>query len=108
MRFLHGIDYSILKEFIRVMEKVNCYIWCSNSQIFDIMKFFLEQESKEIYFEILTWNKTNPTPATNGVWLPDIEYCLYFRESGVVLNDGYFLKSKWYLSPINKKRQGFI
>lgn len=98
-----GIDYSILNEFIRVMEKVNCFIWCSKSQIFDILKFFLEQEEREIYFEILTWNKTNPTPATNGVWLPDIEYCLYFRESGVKLNDGYSHKSKWYISPINKK-----
>lgn len=39
---------------------------------------------------------------TNNVWLPDIEYCLYFRETGVRLNDGYDLKSKWYISPINK------
>ena len=53
-------------------------------------------------YEILTWNKTNPTPMTNNVFLPDIEYCLYFREKGVKLNDGYQLKSKWYESPINK------
>jgi DNA modification methylase len=53
-------------------------------------------------FEILTWNKTNPTPMTNNTFLPDIEYCLYFREKGVPLNDGYELKSKWYISPINK------
>lgn len=46
--------------------------------------------------------KTNPTPATNNVWLPDIEYCLFFREKGVKLNDGYEVKSKWYISPINK------
>ena len=98
-----GIDYSLLEEFMRVMEKVNCFIWCSKSQIFDIMKFFLEREDKEIFFEILTWNKTNPTPATNGTWLPDIEYCLWFKESGVILNDGYEHKSKWYISPINKR-----
>lgn len=97
-----GIDYSILKEFLRIMKKVNCFIWCSKLQIYDIMKFFLEQD-KEIFFEILTWNKSNPTPATYNVWLPDIEYCLYFREQGVALNDGYEHKSKWYVSPINKK-----
>lgn len=34
--------------------------------------------------------------------MSDIEYCLYFRESGVKLNDGYEIKSKWYVSPINK------
>lgn len=94
-----GIDYSILNEFIRVMKKVNCFIWCSKEQILDILNFF---KSKGCMYEILTWNKTNPTPMTNNNFLPDIEYCLYFRETGVKLNDGYSLKSKWYISPINK------
>lgn len=35
-----GIDYSILQEFVRVMKKINCFIWCSKLQILDIMKFF--------------------------------------------------------------------
>lgn len=34
--------------------------------------------------------------------MPDIEYCLCFRENGHKLNDGYELKSKWYISQINK------
>lgn len=51
----------------------------------------------------MTWNKSNPTPTTNNSWLPDIEYCLYFREKGVAYNLGYELKSKWYESPANKK-----
>lgn len=89
-----GIDYSILSELIRVMKKINCFIWCSKMQILDIMNFF---DKFGCNFEILTWNKTNNT------WLPDIEYCLYFREKGIRLNDGYKLKSKWYASPINKK-----
>lgn len=99
-----GIDFAILDEFVRVMKKINCFIWCSKLQIFDIMKYFLETlKNREIYFEILTWNKTNPTPTTNNSWLPDIEYCLYFREKGVLYNDGYELKSKWYESPANKR-----
>ena len=53
------------------------------------------------YFEILTWGKTNPVPSCKNTWLPDIEYCLYFREAGVKLNDGYTLKSKWYTSSTN-------
>ena len=96
-----GINYDILNEFVRVMKKVNCFIWCSKLQIFDIMKFFLETLDKEIYFELLTWCKTNPTPTTNNSWLPDIEYCLYFREKGVPYNDGYELKHKFYVSPAN-------
>lgn len=94
-----GIDYSIFDDFVRVLKYINCFIWCSKDQIFDILNYFV---NKDCMFEILTWNKTNPTPMTNNTYLPDIEYCLYFREKGVKLNDGYELKSKWYISPINK------
>lgn len=98
-----GIDYSILDDFVRVMKNVNIFIWCSKEQINDIMNYFLNIDKKTINFEILVWAKDNPTPLTNNTWLPDIEYCLYFREKGVTLNNGYELKSKWYSSPINKK-----
>lgn len=94
-----GIDYKIYDEIIRILKKVNCFIWCSKDQIYDTLNYFV---NKGCMFEILTWNKTNPTPMTNNTFLPDIEYCLYFREKGVPLNDGYDLKSKWYISPINK------
>ena len=36
-----GIDYGILDEFVRVMKKINCFIWCSKLQIFDIMQYFM-------------------------------------------------------------------
>lgn len=94
-----GIDYSIFHEFCRALKKINVFIWCSRLQLLDIMKFFIDE--KECLFELLTWNKTNPTPTTNNAWLPDIEYCLYFREKGVPLNDGYELKSKWFVSGAN-------
>ena len=63
------------------------------------MNYFARKGSN---YEILVWCKTNPTPMTNNVFLPDVEYCLYFREKGVMLNDGYELKSKHFTSPINK------
>lgn len=94
-----GIDYKIFNDMVRVMKKINIFIWCSKLQILDILKYFID--IKNCYFEILTWNKSNPTPTTNNSWLPDIEYCLYFREKGVVLNDGYELKSKYYMSTAN-------
>jgi DNA modification methylase len=98
-----GIDYSILDDFVRVMKNVNIFIWCSKEQINDIMNYFLNIDKKTTNFEILVWAKDNPTPLTNNTWLPDIEHCLYFREKGVKLNDGYENKSKWYSSPINKR-----
>lgn len=97
-----GFDYQILDEFIRVMKKVNIVIWFSKLQMQYLLNYFLGLE-KEIYFEPLIWAKSNPTPATNNTWLPDLEYAFHFREKGVPLNDGYELKSKWYSSPINKK-----
>ena len=77
------------------------YIWCSKKQIHDIMKYFIDK--KHCYYEILVWCKTNPTPATNNSFLPDLEYCLMFREQGCKLNDGYELKSKYYISSLNVK-----
>lgn len=95
----NGIDYSIFDDFVRISKKINIFIWCSKTQILDIMNYFATREN--VNYEILVWCKTNPTPATNNVWLPNVEYCLYFREKGVKLNDGYNLKSKYYVSPIN-------
>ncbi len=97
-----GIDISIFDDLDRVMKKINIFIWCSKEQIIEILNFWANRRDK-INFEILTWNKDNPTPLCNNTWLPDIEYCLYFREGGVKLNDGYEYKSKWYSSPINKR-----
>ena len=45
--------------------------------------------------------QNQPTPATNNTWLPGVEYCLYFRETGIKLNDGYDHKSKFYVSGLN-------
>ena len=93
----NGIDYSILDELKRVLKKVNIFIWCSKMQLLDIMTWGCEYNT-----DLLVWCKTNPTPQTNNIWLPDLEYCVYMREYGVKLNDGYNLKSKFYVSGANK------
>jgi len=96
----HGIDYSIFDEFCRVLKHIYIYIWCNKNQIYEILDYFVK---KGCYFEILCWCKTNPTPLTNNVWLPDIEYCLMFREKGCKLYGSYETKSKYYVSSINKE-----
>ena len=62
------------------------------------MNYFIK---KNCFYELLVWCKTNPTPTTSNSWLPDIEYCLLFREKGCKLNDGYDLKHKYYISSAN-------
>lgn len=97
--FKDGIDYSILKEFVRVSKNINIFIWCSKDQIFDIMKFF---EPYETNFNLPTWTKTNPIPFGNSIWLSDIEYCLHFHK-GAGYNVGSEYKRKNFTSAINLK-----
>lgn len=97
----NGIDYSIFDEMCRVLKYIYIYIWCSKNQIIDILDYFVTR--KGCRFNLLVWCKTNPTPATNDTWLPDIEYCVLVKEKGAKrYNDGYNIKHKWYLSAINK------
>lgn len=95
-----GFDYKILDDFVRVSKKVNIFIWCSKKQIPKLLDYF-----KNYNFDILVWCKTQAIPMTNNTWLSDIEYCLYFREKGVKLNDGYELKSKWYSSALMQREK---
>lgn len=99
-----GFNYEIFNDFVRVLKKINVFIWCSKLQIPDILNWWInygKNNNIRINYEILVWCKTNPTPCTNNVWLPDIEYCLYFREKGVKLNDGYDNKHKYYINGLN-------
>lgn len=96
----NGFDYKkFIDEAFRIMKAPNMFIWCSPLQIKDILDYVCEYTS--LPPTILVWCKSNPIPTGNNTWLSDVEYCIYVRDRGVRLNDGYELKSKWYLSPIN-------
>lgn len=96
-----GIDYSILDELCRVMKSIYIYIWCSKSQIFDLMKYFIEK--KKCLFQPIVWCKTNPIPFGANNFLADKEYCYCFYESGAKFNDGWEHKATYYVSSINTK-----
>ena len=100
----NGIDYSILDEFCRVLKKIYVYIWCSKDQILPYMKYFID--GKKCLFDILFWGKTNPTPASNNLFLNNVEYLLVFRDKGTYYAKGYELKSKYYISPLNVSDKG--
>lgn len=98
----NGLDYSILEEFVRISKTLNIFIWCNKFMVKDILSYFID-EVGVVKYEIMFWGKSNPIPMTNNVWLSDTEYCLWFGEKETKLNDGYDLKSKYHISPINKK-----
>jgi DNA modification methylase len=96
--FTEGITNDVLDELVRVMRKINIYIWCNERQIPQYLDYFL---SKGCNFNILTWNKSNPLPLCGNGYLPDTEYCLFFREPGVRIRGNYSTLSKYHLSLTN-------
>ena len=93
-----GINEAVLQELIRVMKKVNIYIWCSKEQILKYINFF-----KNYNMDLLTWHKTNPVPTCSNKYLSDTEYLLFFREKGVKIYGTYATKKKYYVTPTNKE-----
>lgn len=96
---INGIDYSIYDQFIRISKVGNIFIWLSKEQIKYTLNYFT---SKGFLWELLTWHKTNPQPLAHNSYLSDTEYCLHFRKKGINLNDGFELKSKYYVSSLNQ------
>lgn len=78
-----GFDLRILDEMVRVMRKINIYIWCNGKQIPMYIDYFVKKLG--CAFDILVWIKTNAAPLFNNKYLTDKEYCLYFRRGGIVI-----------------------
>lgn len=76
---VNSIDYKILDEFIRIMKKVNIYIFCNHKQIPNYLDFFVNKHGCN--FDIIIWHKSNAMPLFNNKYLTDKEYCLYFRKN---------------------------
>ena len=83
----NGFDTKILDELMRVMKKVNIYIWCNKEQIKMYLDYF-----KDYNMDLLVLCKTNPVPTCNNKYLSDIEYLLFFREKGVKVYGEYATK----------------
>ena len=73
-----GMNPLVLPELIRVMKRINCYIWCNKAQIPGYLNFFVD--GLGCSFDMIVWWKTNPPPTFHNKYLSDKEYCLYFRK----------------------------
>lgn len=94
-----GIDLKILDDFVRVMKKINIYIWCNKEQIYDYMTYFVKE--RNCSFEILVWCKEDSIPFCGTHYLCDKEYCLYFWETGVPVYIPYDRAKTYYISKRN-------
>lgn len=94
-----GMDYAILDEFVRVLKKINVYIWCNKSMILPLLKYFVDE--KKCNYEIIIWAKENPIPFCGTHYLVDKEYCLYFWEQGATIDIPFERARTVYLTKNN-------
>lgn len=63
-----GFDVGMLSSFD------NWMVFCAKAQLLEV----IGQANKQgLRWQLRTWNKTNPTPLTNGNYLPDTEYMIH-------------------------------
>lgn len=96
----NGFDFMILNELTRVLKKINIYIFCSLKQIPVLLDYFVIK--RKCYYNIICWHKTNPVPTCGNSYMPDTEYCLFFREKGVRVFGTPKTKATYYITPTNK------
>ena len=82
---------NTLNEFKRICKKFNAFLFCSNSQISEIMKW---GEDNKYSTTCLVWHKYNATPFCNGTWKSDIEFIIHIREKNATFKGNASLKSK--------------
>ena len=99
-KMMCGISDECIEQMARVCKRVNMYIFCSVLQIPQYLAFATRNGYK---FDILTWHKTNAVPACNGKYMPDTEYIVFIKESGVPLYGTAATKRKYYVTPTNVK-----
>ena len=97
-KITNSFNFHILDDWLRVMKKINIYIWCNKEQLVDYLNYFVEERGCN--FEIIIWAKTNPAPFTCGHYLKDKEYCLYFWEKGVKLQPDFDTGKTVYYSKV--------
>lgn len=78
-----GFDSAILSNFF------NWLVFCNKKQIVELIQ---KAESQGLRWRLLTWNKTNPTPLSNGNYLPDTEYMIHaFRRHDYISKTGFIV-----------------
>ena len=66
-----GFDNSLLDNFQQ------WFVFCGKQQLLELM----QKAENTSRWMLLTWNKSNPTPLSNGNYLPDTEYMIHSFKS---------------------------
>lgn len=83
-----GFDESTLAAFN------NWMVFCGRS---GIVRLIAQAEKQGLRWQLRTWNKTNPTPLTNGNYLPDTEYMMHAFKTHIWRG-----KKRWIVGPVEQ------
>ena len=83
-----GFDIAMLAAF------ENWFVFCGKPQLMALMQQAMDQGLR---WQLRTWNKTNPTPLTNGNYLPDTEYMIHAFKTHVWQG-----KKRWIVGSVEK------
>jgi hypothetical protein len=83
-----GFDMGMLSGFD------NWLVFCGKPQLMDLMQ---KATAQGLRWQLRTWNKTNPTPLTNGNYLPDTEYMVHAFKTHV-----WEGKKRWVVGNVEK------
>ena len=100
-----GYDERIIPELIRVMKKINIYIWLSHAQLLPTLNLFVNEY--KCNYTVIAWHKTSCPPFCNNNYLKDSEYCIHFRERGVPIYGDYQTKKTYYVTGINRDKDQY-
>jgi DNA modification methylase len=85
-----GFDPALVKD-----GAPSIIVFCAKAQIRTMIDF---AEQNSFRWNLITFNKTNPTPLCGANYLPDAEYIFHFWK-GVRLGGGYADKSRFWVGP---------
>jgi site-specific DNA-methyltransferase (adenine-specific) len=86
-----GFDMSILAPF------PNWFCFCAKAQLLALLNAAQDGDR----WQLITWNKTNPTPLCDGNYLPDTEYIVHSFASGRLFGE-FRDKSRFIVQPVEK------
>ncbi len=89
-----GFEMSVFDGFNHVVS------FCSKAQI---KNFIIYAEENGYSWRLLPWHKTNPTPLTNGVYLPDTEFIFHLWKNQK-LGGNYETKKGYFLTQVEKNK----
>lgn len=83
------------------VESLGCFkTWMAFCAKATLVRLIQQAEKQDLRWQLITWNKTNPTPLSNGNYLPDAEYIIHAFDK--LPECDFRAKSRWICGPVEQ------